>query len=125
MEHKETIRNREIEHVLTTFKNAAECISRGICQPDEANIVISKYYIVFISEYASERGEVKLMREGKSLYVEVRAGNSRLVTDDWDMFVLNKRTVSPRLTIGNETFTKDEFIEFVRKGFQSILRTWV
>lgn len=110
---------------MTTFKNAAECISRGICQPDEANIVISKYYIAFISEYASERGEVKLMREGKSLYVEVRAGNSRLVTDDWDMFVLNKRTVSPRLTIGNETFTKDEFIEFVRKGFQSILRTWV
>jgi len=124
MEHKEVIRNPEIENVLMAFKDAVECVPRGICQPDDAHVVVSKYYVAFTD---SSRGEVKLV---SSVFVEVRAGNYLLFTDDWDMFVFKngrQTAYSPRIAVGGKTLTTDEFVEFVRKGFQVLLSAanWV
>jgi len=49
------------------FRQAIECMPRGNCLPDDAHIVVSKYYIAFIAH----GGEVKLTRAGA--FVEVRA----------------------------------------------------
>jgi hypothetical protein len=124
MEHKEIIRDSKIERILMAFKDAVECVPRGVCRPDEAHIAVSKYYVAFIHE-----GEIRLMREGKFLLVEVKADNSRLITDGWDMFVLRNGgqiISSPRLAVGREIFT-DEFVEYIRKGFQALLSaaSWV
>jgi hypothetical protein len=104
------------------FKDAVECVSRGVCRP--AHIVVSKYYVAFIHE-----GEIRLTREEK-FFVEVKVDNSRLITDDWDMFVLRNDgqiISSPRLAVGREIFTTDEFIEYIRKSFQALLSaaSWV
>jgi hypothetical protein len=125
MEHVEVIKNDRVERVLMEFKDAAECVPRGICRPDEAHVVISKYFIAFIGN----EGEVRLVRDGK-LHAEVRVNNTRLVTDSWDMFVFRSGSGlinSPRLAVGNAVFTTDEFIEFIRRGFQSIMleANWV
>jgi hypothetical protein len=125
MEHKEVVRNPEIESVLTAFKNAVECVPRGICTPDDAHVVVSKYYVAFL--YGD--GELKLIRDGKSLFAEVRASGCRLLTGS-DMFVFkNSRQTaySPRIAVGGKTLTTDEFVEFVRKGFQVLLSAanWV
>jgi hypothetical protein len=126
VEHKEVVINREIEQVMETFRSAIECVPRGICLPDSAHIIVSKYEISFITP----GGEVKLMRGDKSTFVEVRAGDVRLINDSWDMFVLrsgNKVINSPRLAVGNMVFTTDEFVEYIRRGFQVILSAanWV
>jgi hypothetical protein len=123
-QHREVIINDEIECVLMAFKNAAECVPRGICQPDEAKIIVSKYYVAF----TDGRGEVKLVRGG---FVEVRAGSYLLFTNSWDMFTLKHAgkllAYGPKLAVGRDIYTTDEFIEYIRKSFKVLLSAtgWV
>jgi len=128
MEHKEVIINREIEHALEMFRQAVECVPRT-CLPDSANIIVSKHYVVFVTPRGDE---VKLVRDDDFVTAEIRAGEYKLIVDRWDMFVLRKNgktiQVGPRIaigSIGSDIYSTDEFIEFVRKGFQSILGAWV
>jgi len=122
---RETITNDKIKHVLEAFKGAVECI-RHKCEPDEAHIVVSRRYVAFVID----GGEAKLERDGKQLFVEVRADGCRVVTDIWDMFVLREGkqvAYSPRLVVGGKTYTVDEFVDYVHKGFRTLLRaaSWV
>ena len=122
---RETITNDKIKHVLEAFKSAVECVLHG-CEPDEVHIVVSRRYVAFVID----GGEVKLERDGKQLFVEVRADGCRVVTDIWDMFVLREGkqvTYSPRLALNNETFTTDTFVDYVHKGFRTLLHAagWV
>jgi hypothetical protein len=122
---REIITNDKIERVLEAFKSAVECTPRGICEPGGSHIAVSRRYVAF-----ADKGEVRLERDGKQLFVEVRTDGCRLVTDAWDMFVLRcggNAFISPRLAVGGKIFTTDEFIEFVRRGFRALLRTadWV
>jgi hypothetical protein len=123
----EKITNAEIAHALEMFWQAVECMPSGACLPDEVHIVASKNYVVFISPRGDE---VRLIRDDKSVHLIVKAGNYKLVTDSWDMFTLKsgKRVIySPRIVIGRETYTTDELIEYVRKGFKALLNAvnWV
>jgi hypothetical protein len=118
MEQQEVITNSEIEHILEMFKNAVQCVPRGVCLPDDAHVVVSRHYVVF----TFSGGEVKLVRSGP--FVEVRAGSYLLFNNSWDMFVLRngKQVVySPRIAIGGKTLDTNEFAKFVRKGFQVLL----
>jgi len=117
--HEEKITNREIEHVLRTFVRAVECVPRGVCEPDTARVVVSRHYVAFVVP----NGEVKLINDG-GLFAEVVAGNYKVMTDAWDMFTLKndkQRIYSPRFVVDNKVYTTDEFVDFVRKGFQSLL----
>ncbi|MFZ8809170.1 MAG: hypothetical protein ACO2PN_13840 [Pyrobaculum sp.] len=115
--HKERIVNREVEHVLEAFAKTVECVSRGTCDC-AAHVVVSRHYVAFVAP----NGEVRLINNG-GLFVEVRT-SCRLFTDSWDMFTLKndkQRIYSPRLVVGNKVYTTDEFVDFVRRGFQSLL----
>jgi hypothetical protein len=101
------------------------CVPRGICESDVAQIAVSKYYVAFING----SGEIRLVRGGKSLFVEVETNNHKIFTAD-DVFVLKddkQKVYSPRLMVNNNVYTVDKFIEFIRMGFQSILSAanWV
>jgi hypothetical protein len=117
---QEVIINGEIERILEMFRSTVECVPRGICLPDEAKIVVSKYYVSFIDD-----GEVKLVNGGASSFVEVRAGSYLLLTNSWNMFALKHMdkliAYGPRVAVGKEVYTADELIEFVRRGFKAIL----
>jgi hypothetical protein len=92
--HKEVIENNEIKHVLRAFIDAVECVPRGICEPDAVDMSVSKRYVVaFVGG-----GEVRLDRDGKSVFAQVRTGNYKLLTTKWDMFVLrgNRQIVYTR-----------------------------
>ena len=124
--HEEKIVNSEIERVLKAFIDAVVCVPRGICLPDEAKIIISKYHVAFISD----SGRIRLVQD-KSFFVEAEANGCKIfTTDDYDMFVLKdgkEKIYSPRLVINSRIYTVDEFIDFVRRGFRAILSAanWV
>lgn len=114
--------NGEIAQVLRAFRDAVMCVPWGVCTPDAAQIVVSKYFVSFVHG----DGEVKVARDG----VEVRAGDYALFIDGYGMFILLRRngdgTVTrlaygPRLVLDNETFTTDEFVDYIRKGVKVLL----
>jgi len=125
--HKEVITSGEIERILEAFRGAIECAPRGVCLPDEAHIVASKYYVAFVAY----NGEVRLVRNGASPYVEVKANDYSLIINSWGMFTLKRgnRLVAygPRIAVGKEVYDVDEFVEFVRKGMRILLNVanWV
>jgi hypothetical protein len=90
--------------------------------PDAAQVAVSKYFVSFIHG----DGEIKATRDG----VEVKADDYVLLIDNYGMFILLRRnrdgTVKPlaygsRLTLDNEVYTADEFIDYVRKGIKVLL----
>lgn len=122
--HEEEIINAEIERVMKAFIDAVVCVSHGICLPDEAKIIVSRYHVAFISD----SGMIRLVQD-KSLFVEAEANGCKIFTTDY-MFVLKngkKKIYSPRLVINSRVYTVDEFIDFVRRGFRAILSAanWV
>jgi len=123
--HEEKIINAEIERVMKAFIDAVVCVSHGICLPDEAKTIISRYHVAFISD----SGMIRLVQD-KSLFVEAEANGCKIFTTDYDMFVLKdgkEKIYSPRLVINSRVYTVDEFIDFVRRGFRAILSAanWV
>jgi hypothetical protein len=114
--------NREIEGALEAFRHAIECVPHGVCMPDVAQVAVSKYYISFIHDGS----EVKASRDG----VEVKAGDYMLLIDDYGMFILLRRSrdgavrpfvYGPRLALGNEVYTADEFADYIRRGLRALL----
>jgi hypothetical protein len=126
-QHEETINEiGEIERVLEAFMRSVECVPRGICIPDNARVDISKYYVGFVSPH----GIIRLERDGKSIFVTVEAGGCRLITTSYDMFMYRddkKKVYSPRIAVGSNVYTVDEFVAFMRRGFQVLLSaaSWV
>ncbi len=124
--HEEKIVSSKIERVLEAFINATECIPRGICEPNAAQVVVSKHYVAF----NSKDGEIRLVRDGKSVFVEVETDGCKIFTTEYDMFVLKdgrRKVYSPRLAVGGGVYTVDEFTAFVRRGFKALLSAanWV
>jgi hypothetical protein len=110
---------------MKAFIDAVVCVSHGICLPDEAKTVISRYHVAFISD----SGMIRLVQD-KSLFVEAETNGRKIITTDYDMFVLKdgkEKIYSPRLVINSRVYTVDEFIDFVRRGFRAILSAanWV
>ena len=113
---EEIIANREIQEIIEEFKVAAK---KGIL-PDDANIVIDRYSIAFIST----RGQIKLWCAA-NCHLEIKTKNYVLTSSQYGFVLSNEMRFAPKLIVGSDAYYVDDFIEFLIRGFRLLLKAYI
>ncbi len=105
----------EVEKVIKKFREAVSKKRLG-----DATVIIEDGLLMF----RAEEGEIRLFIAGINQYLEIRTRSCTVSSTVNNEFSLTRPGVvktAPKLVVDRDTYTVDELITLLRKGFRELL----